>query len=81
MREALRQGLEAANYTVAQTSDGLEGIHADETGYALSRISITRTDAGGRTFNFAEAIGTGTSPGISNIYYSQEIGQCPRTSL
>jgi DNA-binding response OmpR family regulator len=31
MREALRQGLEEENHTVALASDGLEGIHAAET--------------------------------------------------
>ena len=30
MREALRQGLEEENHTVALASDGLEGIHAAE---------------------------------------------------
>ena len=31
MREALRQGLEEENHTVALANDGLEGIHAAET--------------------------------------------------
>ena len=31
MREAVRQGLEEENHTVALASDGLEGIHAAET--------------------------------------------------
>lgn len=31
MREALRQGLEEENHTVALASDGLEGLHAAET--------------------------------------------------
>jgi DNA-binding response OmpR family regulator len=31
MREALRQGLEEENHTVALASDGLEGVHAAET--------------------------------------------------
>jgi DNA-binding response OmpR family regulator len=31
MREALRQGLEEENHTVAVASDGIEGIHAAET--------------------------------------------------
>jgi DNA-binding response OmpR family regulator len=31
MREALRQGLEEENHTVALAADGLEGIHAAET--------------------------------------------------
>jgi len=40
--------------------------------YALSRIWVTRTDAGGRTFNFSEVFGAGASAAISNIYYPQE---------
>jgi hypothetical protein len=39
------------------------------TGYAVSRLFITRTDAGGRTFNFSEIVGNGTGAGISNEYY------------
>lgn len=31
MRDALRQGLEEENQTVALASDGLEGVHAAET--------------------------------------------------
>lgn len=38
--------------------------------YALTRIFVTRTDAGGRSFNFAEVIGNGASAGISLTYYS-----------
>jgi hypothetical protein len=39
------------------------------TGYAVSRLLITRTDAGGRTFDFAEIVGNGAGAGISNLYY------------
>jgi hypothetical protein len=39
------------------------------TGYAVSRLFITRTDAGGRTFNFSEIVGNGAGAGISNEYY------------
>ena len=39
------------------------------TGYAVSRLFITRTDAGGRTFNFSEIIGNGAGAGISDAYY------------
>jgi hypothetical protein len=39
------------------------------TGYAVSRLLITRTDSGGRTFNFSEIIGNGAGAGISNLYY------------
>jgi len=42
------------------------------TGYAVSRIWVTRTDAGGRTFNFSEIAGAGLSSAISNVYYPQE---------
>jgi hypothetical protein len=42
------------------------------TGYAVSRIWVTQTDAGHRTFNFSEILGAGASAGISNIYYPQE---------
>jgi len=39
------------------------------TGYAVSRLLITRTDAGGRTFDFAEIVGNGAGAGISDLYY------------
>jgi hypothetical protein len=39
------------------------------TGYAFSRLLITRTDSGGRTFNFSEIVGNGAAAGISNLYY------------
>jgi hypothetical protein len=39
------------------------------TGYAVSRLLITRTDAGGRTINLAEIVGNGAGAGISDLYY------------
>jgi hypothetical protein len=39
------------------------------TGYAVSRLLITRTDSGGRTFNFSEIVGNGAGAGISDAYY------------
>ena len=39
------------------------------TGYAASRIFITRTDSGRNTFNFAEVGGNGISALIANSYY------------
>lgn len=39
------------------------------TGYAVSRIFITRTDSGNSTFNFSEIVGAGAAAGISNLYY------------
>ncbi len=39
------------------------------TGYAVSRLLVTRTDEGGRTFNFSEIVGNGAGAGISDLYY------------
>lgn len=39
------------------------------TGYAFSRILITRTDAGNETFNVSEVVGAGAAAGISDLYY------------
>jgi hypothetical protein len=39
------------------------------TGYAFSRIFITRTDSGGEAFNASEIVGAGASSGISDLYY------------
>ncbi len=39
------------------------------TGYALTRVVITRNDAGHETFNTSEVIGSGAAAGISTTYY------------
>jgi hypothetical protein len=39
------------------------------TGYAVSRLLVTRTDSGGRTFNISEIVGNGAGAGISDTYY------------
>jgi len=39
------------------------------TGYAVSRLLITRTDSGHPTFNISEIVGNGAGAGISDIYY------------
>lgn len=41
------------------------------TGYALSRVVITRSDAGNEVFNISEVGGAGASAGISSSYYPQ----------
>jgi hypothetical protein len=41
----------------------------NRTGYAVSRLFITRTDGGGETFNFSEIVGNGAGAGVSNLYY------------
>ncbi len=43
------------------------------TAYSLSRVLITRTDAGNNTVNVSEIVGAGAASGISGLYYpSQE---------
>jgi hypothetical protein len=39
------------------------------TSYAISRLLVTRTDSGGRTFNFSEIVGNGAGAGVSDLYY------------
>jgi len=39
------------------------------TGYAISRVVITRNDAGNNVFNSSEVIGSGAAAGISTLYY------------
>ncbi len=45
------------------------GGFAKRAGYSLSRVFITRTDSGKRTFNAGEVVGAGMGAGISNLYY------------
>lgn len=42
------------------------------SGYAITRILVTRTDSGNKTFNFPEIAGSGISSGIANAYYPSE---------
>ena len=42
------------------------------SGYAVSRLFITRTDSGKRTFNLSEIVGAGAAAGIGNAYYPTE---------
>jgi hypothetical protein len=39
------------------------------TGYALTRVVVTRNDAGNETFNTSEVVGAGAAAGISTTYY------------
>lgn len=45
------------------------GKFLKRAGYAVSRLVVTRTDSGGRTFDFSEIVGNGAGAGISNFYY------------
>jgi len=38
-------------------------------GYAASRIFVSRSDSGGRQFNYSEWVGNGVAVAISNAYY------------
>ncbi len=38
-------------------------------GYALSRVAVTRTDAGNKRFNFSGMLGMGMGIALSNAYY------------
>ena len=41
-------------------------------GYALTQVVVTKTDSGGRSFNFSEIVGNGMEAGLSNLYYPPE---------
>jgi hypothetical protein len=45
------------------------GSFWSRTGYALTRVVVTRTDSGGRRFNFSEVIGNGMMASLGNAYY------------
>jgi hypothetical protein len=42
------------------------------TGYAVSRLLVTRKDSGNNTFNISEVVGAGAAAGISNSYYPDQ---------
>jgi hypothetical protein len=46
-----------------------QGSGGSRTWYALTRIFVTRTDVGGRRFNFSEVVGNATGIAVSNLYY------------
>ncbi len=39
------------------------------TGYAVTRVVVTRNDAGNETFNISEVFGSGAAGAISTTYY------------
>jgi hypothetical protein len=45
------------------------GGFVKRTGYAVTRLFITRTNSGKSTFNLSEIIGAGAAAGIGNTYY------------
>ena len=46
-----------------------EGTRKTRLKYALTRIFVTRTDSGGKRFNFSEVLGNSADAAISNAYY------------
>jgi hypothetical protein len=48
-----------------------KGGFVKRTGYAVSRLFITRTDAGKNAFNISEIVGSGAASGIGNAYYPE----------
>jgi len=55
------------------------GGFTKRTGYALSRLFITRTNSGKSTFNLAEIVGAGGAAGIGNAYYPTEANPWVKT--
>jgi hypothetical protein len=49
------------------------------SGYAVSRLFITRTDSGKRTFNLSETVGAGAAAGIGNAYYPANSNEWVKT--
>jgi hypothetical protein len=49
------------------------------TGYAVSRLLITRTNGGGSTFNLSEVVGAGAAAGIGNAYYPSQYNPWVKT--
>jgi len=56
-----------------------KGGFMKRSGYAVSRLFITRTDAGKRTFNLSEIVGAGAAAGIGNAYYPAQSNQFVKT--
>jgi hypothetical protein len=50
-------------YTLAR------GGFLKRSGYALSRVAVTRSDSGTEVFNLGEIVGAGASAGLSSLYY------------
>ena len=55
------------------------GSFVHRTGYALSRLVVTRNDSGRNTVNLPEIIGTGAAAGISSSYYPHQYNNWTET--
>jgi hypothetical protein len=56
-----------------------KGAFVKRTGYAVSRLFITRTNSGKSTFNLSEIVGAGAAAGIGNAYYPREANPWVKT--
>ncbi|MGA7291579.1 MAG: hypothetical protein WBW85_03470 [Terriglobales bacterium] len=56
-----------------------KGGFVKRTGYAVSRLFITRTNSGKSTFNLSEIVGAGAAAGIGNTYYPAEYNPWVKT--
>ena len=56
-----------------------QGGFIKRTSYAVSRLFITRTNSGGRTFNLSEIVGAGAAAGIGNAYYPAQANPWVKT--
>jgi len=56
-------------YTLGRRNANGHNGPLKRTGYAVSRLFVTRTDSGGNTFNVSEIGGSGAAAAISNLYY------------
>ncbi len=56
-----------------------QGGFVKRTGYAVTRLFITRTNSGGSTFNLSEIVGAGAAAGIGNTYYPAQANPWVKT--
>ena len=56
-----------------------KGGFVKRTGYAVSRLLVTRTNSGKSTFNLSEIVGAGAAAGIGNTYYPAEYNPWVKT--
>jgi hypothetical protein len=56
-----------------------KGGFVKRTGYAVTRLFITRTNSGKSTFNLSEIVGAGAAAGIGNTYYPAQANPWVKT--
>jgi hypothetical protein len=71
----MRSIIRGAEELISHHTFGKSGF-IKRTGYAASRLFITRNEAGKNTFNFSEIVGAGAAAAISNSYYLAISNSC-----